>query len=275
LYTTAIAAAFFIPLTYDIVATFLLVLSLHLYLKKKVVSAYFSAMFGTLMKWIPILSFPFFFLNSVKNGESLKETKNGIIVSIIVATVFSIPFLLMNPDGFLFTYTFHLNRSVQTHSFVYYADAISRFLFHGDFFSPFSFILLIVVEICLMAWYYRILKNDSKTLVYVIFLSVFFFMIFNKVFSASYIIWVTPFLALLLVHSVRKIILFYLIQLIFYIETPLLYRIVFGDGKPYYVVENNFLTFSFIFYSVKFLILAILLWVILRDVSAMPSRISQ
>jgi len=266
LYVTAIAAAFFVPLTYDIVATFLLILSFFLFLNRNIVAAYFTATFGFLTKWFPVFTFPFYTIYAIKKQRDIVKVRNGILLSILAVLVVSVPFALLNWKGFLFTYTFHLNRSIQTHSMIYYGDAISHFFLNGEYFSPFSLVLLIVAETGLIFWYYRYMDMEYQSLCYALFLSVFFFILFNKVFSASYIVWITPFLALFLAHSPRHILLFYLSQLVIYIETPLLYGVVFGDGKPYYVIEQNFLSFSFVFYSIKFLILAVVLWIIMRDI---------
>ena len=267
LYATAISAAFYVPITYDIIPIFLLVFSILLYLYGKTMSAYISVASGALAKWFPVLAIPFIFVHGLKNQARSSDTKKGILLSIFLFLVFTIPFVVLNWDGFLFTYTFNLSRDVQTHSLIYYGEVISRFFSFEQNFVFLSFVLLLFTEILLLVVYYRYLDDKISTLFCTIFLSVFFFVILNKNFSASYIVWLTPFLAILLVQSYHRIILFYLTQIIIYVETPLLFRIVYGRGKSYDVLENSLPSFSFVFYTIKFLIFFIILGIILVDLT--------
>jgi len=265
LYVTAFAAAFFIPITYDIVPTVLLVLALLLYFYGNTISSYFVATTGTLAKWFPILTLPFFLIHAIKCKTNLIATKKGFLISGILVFCLTVPFLLISWQGYLFTYTFHISRAIQIHSFVYYCDVIFRSFLIAEYIPLILLLVLAIAEISLFFWYYFCLDNQILTLSQVIFLSVFFFVILNKGFSASYIIWLTPFLALFLVHSLRHIILFYFIQLVIYVETPLLYRIVYGTDQDYSILENGLPSFSFIFYSIKFLIFFLVFFVIFRD----------
>jgi hypothetical protein len=125
----------------------------------------------------------------------------------------------------------------------------------------------------LIYWYFRYLDGQPLTLMYLLFMALLLFVLINKVFSACYLIWLTPFLAIILMHSPRRILLFYLAQVIIYLETPVLFGIVYGpltfgaDPKLYYsVLDNSIPSFSFIFYTVKFAIFFAILWVCIKDV---------
>jgi hypothetical protein len=90
----------------------------------------------------------------------------------------------------------------------------------------------------------------------------------NKVFAPYYILWVTPFLALFLINSVRQIFLFYLLQVIIYIEHPILLQ---QGVREYSFTGTSLLAHPtvfdpFVFYSVKFVIFFVILYVIIRDV---------
>jgi len=266
LYATAVSAAFFIPLTYDLVPTFLLFLSFFLYLHKEKFFAYICVFSGTLMKWYPVFASPYYILHTYKCRESLREALRASAIAITLFLISTVPFLLMKMQVFLITYTYHFTRDVQTHSFVYYLQTIfGNFIDRGTVVQA-CLILLIWLEIGFLYYYLRYSDTNMISLMYFIFLSVFVFILLNKVFSASYIIWITPFLALLLAHTIHEIVLFYLIEIIVYIETPLLYRIVYGDGRQYFVLENSIPSFPFIFYSVKFLIYFAVLWVIVNNI---------
>jgi hypothetical protein len=94
----------------------------------------------------------------------------------------------------------------------------------------------------------------------------------NKVFSPQYIVWITPFLVLFLFHSYKEIALFFSIQLVFYLEHPLLFGIVYTPSKTYTIIENSIPTVSFIFFTIKFMLLFILLFVLLRQISSIDNE---
>ena len=50
-----------------------------------------------------------------------------------------------------------------------------------------------------------------------------------------------------------------------YLETPVLLRIVYTPYKYYSAIENSLPSVSFVFYTVKFSIFFVLLYVIVRD----------
>jgi hypothetical protein len=272
LYATAIAAAFLVPISYDAVPTFFLVFSIWLLLSQKTVASYLSATAATLLKWFPAFCFPFYLVYSHKNGHDMGTVKKSLVCSALFAGVIIVPFLLLNASGFFNTYLSHVTRTPEVHSFVYYLDAVSRFLFQGAPSDFWFFVLLALGELALFFWYFKNLDKEPLTLVYVIFFSVFFFVLTNKVFSASYIIWLTPFLSLLLVHSSRRILLFYLAQVIIYLETPVLFGIVYGPqtfglfpDTVYSVFNTAAPSFPFIFYTLKFGILFAIFWVCISD----------
>ena len=272
LYATAIAAAFFVPISYDAVPTFFLVFSLWLLLSQKTVASYLSVTAATLLKWFPACCFPFYLIYAWKNGQDRGTVKKSLICSALFAGVVIIPILILNASGFLNTYLSHVTRTAEVHSFVYYLDTVSQFLFHGVPSDFWFFVLLSLGELALIVWYFRSLDREPFTLVCIIFASIFFFVLTNKVFSASYIIWLTPFLALLMAQSPWRIAGFYLAQVIIYLETPVLFGIVYmpptlgvSEGVTYSVMSGTLPSFPFIFYTIKFAIFFALFWVCIRD----------
>lgn len=269
LYATAFSATFFTPLTFDIFPTFCLLLALVLFIHRYEASGYISATVGTLAKWFPCFCYPFFFLYTIKNRISLHQTMKGILASSALLIISIVPFLYLKPDLFLETYITQIGRKTDPHSIMYYADELTGALFHIQPFSGISLILLTLGEIAIIAWYWRSFNAKEISLFAALFLSIYFFMLVNKAGTPTFIVWVTPFLALFLINSYREIILFYLIQLIIYIETPLLLGIVWkkgGDGYAvgYAVFENSLPSVPFLFYTVKYavfvLFLAYVIW---------------
>jgi len=208
--------------------------------------------------------------------------KKPLLLSVLLTAVVVVPVMFVSMSGFLKTYQSHFTRSVEIHSLVYYLDTISSFIFHVSPFDTWSFVLLVAGELVLLYWYFRYLDGQPLTLVYLVFAALLLFVLINKVFSACYLIWLTPFLALILVHSRRRILLFYLAQAVIYLETPVLFKIVYGpltfgaDPRLYYtVLDNSLPSFSFIFYTVKFAVFFAILWVCIRDVKEQDPAIFQ
>jgi hypothetical protein len=266
LYVTALSTSFFIPIVYDIIPTFLLVFSLCCFVYGKEIVSYLSAAVGFMLKWFPFACFPVFYISTLKNKRDLSSFRTGVIATVLLVASCVVPFIVINSEMFFRTYLFHITRLPEGHSLIYYLDAISLVLVNLQPVSKVSLIVVILADCFLMYWYYRHLDGSALTLTYVLFLSVFIFVLFNKVMATYYLIWLTPFLALLLVRSRWHILLFYCIQIIMYLETPVLLGIVYTPYRYYSVIENSLPSVSFVFYTVKFAIFFVLLYAIVRDV---------
>ncbi len=265
LYVTALSTAFFIPIVYDIIPTFFLVFSLCCFIYGKETTACISTAVGFLLKWFPFVCFPFFYLSILKNKGDLRGFRTGVIATAFLIAACFVPFIVIDSEKFFRTYAFHIVRLPEGHSLVYYLDAVFAFLINLQPINKISLLLVILAECLLMYWYYRHLDGSALTLTYALFLSVFIFILFNKVLATYYIVWTMPFLALLLARSRWHILLFYAVQIIMYLETPVLLRIVYTPYKYYSVIENSLPSVSFVFYTVKFAIFFLLLYVIVRD----------
>jgi hypothetical protein len=272
LYSTAIAAAYWVPISYDVFPTFFMVFSIWLLLSQKTVAAWMSATAATLMKWFPVFCFPYYLVYACKNRHDSGTLKKSLALSVLIAVVVVAPFILLNSSGFLSTYQFHFSRPPEIHSLIYYLDAVSSVIVHVTPFDSWSFAILVIGELVLLFWYFRYLDKEPLTLVFLIFMSLFFFVLVSKVFTAAYIIWLTPFLALFLMQSPRRIALFYLAQVIIYLETPVLFGIVYAPpifnlspNVVYSVFSNALPSFSFIFYTIKFGIFLVIFWTCIRD----------
>ena len=272
LYATAFSAAFFVPIYYDAVPSFLLILSLWMFLYRSEMAGYLLATAGVLTKWFPFFALPYYLLHGLKTGRRWKDFTRPILYCSIMVILTIVPFILLNTGEFLRTYTVHIGRMPEVNSSIYYLDTLCSFLFNANPFHSFSFLLVIVAELALLSWYFRRLDSGAYALIGCIFLSIFVFVFFNRVFSTNYIIWLTPFLALLLCRTPRHILLFYLIQLVMYLETPVLFGIVYAPFNAGYdavtrydVLVGSLPTVSFLFYTIKFAILVLVFWVIARD----------
>lgn len=270
---TAISAAFFISITYDAVPVFLLLLSFWMYLGRRHIAGYLLATAGVLTKWFPVFALPYYLLHDIKTGRRWSDLKIPLLLSALLALVTVIPFFLINAEGALKTYTVHFGRAAEVNSFICYLDTVCRSLLGSEPVQSVSFLLVIAGELALLYWYYRSPGSRPLALVGCIVLSILVFVLFNKVFSTNYIIWLTPFLALFLSGKVRHVILFYAVQVILYLETPVLFGIIYApfnlgydEVTRYTVIAESLPTPAFVFYSVKFLLFLLVVWVIATEV---------
>ncbi|MDD1687214.1 hypothetical protein [Methanoregula sp.] len=274
LYATAISAAFFIPITYDVVPSFLLLLSLWMYLYRNELAGFLMATVGALTKWYPAIAFPYYLLHGIKTGKQWRDFARPLLLSGVLVLITLVPFLLINTGEFLKTYTIHAGRMPEVNSAIYYLDAVSTFLIHAELFRSLSLLLMIAGELALLYWYYRHLDSGPQALIGCIFLAIFTFILANKVFSTNYIIWLVPFLSLLLAKTPRRILLFYAVQVILYLETPVLFGIIyapFNEGydavTSYTVLTGSLPSLPFLFYTIKFGLLALVFWIIVCDLN--------
>lgn len=264
LYATAFSTAFFIPILFDIIPTFFLVFSLCCFIHGKEMASYLSAATGVLLKWFPFACFSVFFISNLKNRRDMKNFRNGVVVSILAATACMLPFFLFNTGKFIETYRFHIVRLPEAHSLVYYLDTVFSF-FHIQGPGNLFLIIMVLAECLFLYWYFRYLDGSDLTLIYVLFLSVLVFFLCNKVMGTYYLVWLTPFLAIFLLGSLRHLVLFYAVQVVMFLETPVLLGIVYKPYWDYSVLENSLPSIPFVFYTVKFAIFFILLYVIICD----------
>lgn len=266
MYATAFGSAYYVLTKYDAYPTFIILLSLMLFLYRddiygKSIGAYVAASAGFFIKWFPVIVAPFYFLYDLKNKTLNKNMVHSVIVAILFALAITIPFVVMSLDGFIKTYTFHFGRTPLSSSFTYYVDQIFNTVFHVTWFSSTSMIITAVLELILLAIYFKYGNPGKLELVKFIFISMFIFVICNKIFSPQYILWLVPFMAILLIDSWRGILLFYICQVWFYIEFPLVYGKIYINDN--YIFTGSFLTsYPFIFFTVKFIILFLIAYLI-------------
>jgi len=260
MYATAFGSAYFTLTKYDAFAVFVLMLSIFLFIYRVNLGAYLTSVVGFLIKWFPGLVLPYYIIYDLKNNERPDKIKRNIFYAFILFLLIILPFLLMNLNGFLNTYLFHISRSPQASSFVYFLDFSFYNLIGVAFVSKVSFLICVLLELLLLYIFYRSKSVSEKDLLVYISLSLFVFIITNPIFSPQYLLWLTPFLALFLVSSLYKRILFYAAQVLLYLEFPVLFNVLWDNGKFIIKGTSLFLSPSYIFFTLKFMVLFLILF---------------
>ncbi len=265
LYAAAFASAYFVITKYDAFPTFLLVLSLFLFVNGKEIAGYFTSGIGFLVKWFPAIPLPYYLMFDLKSKRDKNEIIRSIVITAIGILIVFIPFLILNYSGFLDTYSRHVGRASEALSFVFYIDFILNNLagFTRSFEAA-SIFLMVILELLFIWYYWKYKKADYKTLCAFIFFSIFIFVLLNKVFSPQYMLWLTPFLALFLADSLQNILIFFISQAWLYLEFPLLFRGIYFTDTYYTGNGNVFISVPFIFFTIKFLILLLIFMIIFK-----------
>jgi hypothetical protein len=276
MYATAFGSAYFVFTKYDAYPTFIILLSLMLFLYRddiygKSIGAYVAASAGFFIKWFPVVVAPYYLVYDLKNKTLNKNAYHAILAAVLFALAVAVPFMIMSLDGFIKTYTFHFVRTPLSSSFTYYVDQIFSTVFHVTWFSSTSMIITVILELVLLAVYFKYGNPGKFELVKFIFISIFIFVICNKIFSPQYVLWLVPFMAILLIDSWKGIILFYICQVWFYIEFPLIYGKIYINDN--YIFTGPLLTsYPFIFFTVKFIILFSIAYLICSNMKvSLPS----
>lgn len=256
---TALPAIYFTVCKYDAFPTLILMASLYCFVHGDATKGYLWGVVGFFTKWFAFICVPFYIIHNIKNGISFKKP---LIIGAIFAAVITVPLLILNFENVAFAYVYHGSRPAQAESVFFLLDSIVG----TGFFSDIGNYVMLVAEGLLLYTYYRLKDNRMVTLVGFVALSVFVFVVFNKVFSPQYILWVTPLLAILLSRTIKNMVWFYVLQGWMWLEFPILF-------KNYYDCDNYLLwTPSVLFFTVKFVFWFAVLYVlyneVMHDVSA-------
>jgi len=240
-------AVYFAMFRYDALPALITMLSIYLFINAKQTSAYVTTAIGFLVKWFSAVLIPFYIIYNIKNQKS--SIRNIVIFSVIVA-VFSIPFMIWNFGGFLYPYIFHFTRPAQAEGLFFLLDTA---LGTTPLFSNISGIILASALLGVVYGYYRNGSAAKGCLVRHIAIAMFVFVLFNKVASPQYILWITPLMAIYMSKDIGGILKFAALQVVAYIQFPLLINIIY-DPTHYYNVRA-----SIIFFAIKFIIWFIVL----------------
>jgi hypothetical protein len=269
---TAIAAAYFVLTKFDAFPTFVLILSLALFLYGKEMAGYAVSALGFLVKWFPLLAFPYYLVyNHLQGVEKRTLLRRSLIVAGILL-VFSLPIILLSWRGFLFPYLYSggpvpgSRFLSQSQSLVFYLDFLASPTGISPIFGKLVYPLMILIQLGLLALYWKIGSLDQQVLTSFIFLAVLDFMVLNPVSSPQYVIWVTPFMALLLVRSLPSLLLFYAYQAWVYLEFPLMFNVLYTNQDWITAAAGGGIPGAFFFFTVKFVLLAAIVWVVVRQV---------
>jgi hypothetical protein len=228
---TAFSAAYFALTKYDAFPTLLLMGGILCILYGSAAKGYAAIALGFLAKIFPLLALPPALAHASAASSMRTEIVRALKVGLPIVAILAIPTLVLDPSAYR-TYLFaagagaglYVNTPTNTLTLILHdilhlpvgADAVSLVMYLG---MAAGFVILLALTVTGK-------RGDPRRLLELVLLLLFTAVFFSRFHSPQYILWLTPFLALLLAGSVRSILLFYLVQALVYIEFPLSFGVL-------------------------------------------------
>jgi hypothetical protein len=109
-------------------------------------------------------------------------------------------------------------------------------------------ILIVAVIMGAMYWMYK-QSRSITTMLKLILMTIFVTIFFSQYRSPQYIVWLTPFAALLVAEDMWGILSFYGVQVLAYVEFPLTYGVLWENDQYISTWAPGFFTVLFIVYG--------------------------
>lgn len=269
IYATAFATAYFVLTKYDAFPTSLLMLGVLFTVYGMNMKGYLSIGIGFFAKIFPAIAFPFFILHNSKKTSLKNEVITVFKVMIPLLVIFLLPFLVIRPDA-IRTYLFATGATVGV-----YANTATYTLYSwlneighlGILPESVSIVMYVLMGIIILYLLYTSFVDTVKrpvTLVKTLLCAFITVILFTKFHSPQYIVWYTPFLCLLVVDDIFKIILFYIVQILAYIEFPLMFGGFYTNQEYTNPAGSYGWYLTLLFFTLQYLVLLILVFAIIH-----------
>jgi uncharacterized membrane protein len=263
-----------IVVTYDIIPAVLVLAALTFFVNGRTNLAWTFIGLGLMTKLYPIIIAPFFLFYHLRQMQ-YKQIAKGIMIFVIIVLALSLPWLLLNTRGYLTLFTYHLERGLHSEStygsILLFGKILGLIKVEGiynfgswNLYSPLanqlatvSFVimagLLSIVYLLYARALLRVTSNPktvflqsehAATLLQYVLAAIFIFILFGKVFSPQYMIWLCPLLPLVTGRwKIPLYTVFCVAGAFSQIVYPYYYQLFEGNSPPLVVmmVARNFL----------------------------------
>ena len=206
----------------DIFPVVICIIGIYFYLQKKYDYAWIMMAIGAMTKLFPILFLPVFLIPLLVKRD-YRNAVRGILLSLAVAVIISLPFIISDISTAFDYLSYHTDRGIQIESvassIILFVNMFSPGLAHISFshashsiegplpdaVEPFIMYLLLVAVLAFILWLFVALKRKKESMehedlkkitIFAGIIMVMIFLTFNKVFSAQFVIWVLMLVAI-------------------------------------------------------------------------------
>jgi len=226
LYATAFASSYFILTKYDSFPTFLFILAIFATVYGMSKRGYLAAILGFFTKVFPIIAAPYLVLFNATRTSRKTELISVSKVAIVCIVFLLIPMIFLVQDWYRpFLFATGADVGVYANTVTYTLYNVLNGLLHlpisEEIISLAMYALMIGIagSLLLVSWVKGI--QSPRRLLVLIAVTLFSVIFCTKFHSPQYLVWLTPFYALLLIESYWNVLVFYLLQVVVYIEFPL------------------------------------------------------
>jgi hypothetical protein len=254
LYATAISVMFFFLTKFDSFPTCIMMLAILFTIYGEKEKGYLFSIVGLFTKIWPIIIYPFLWIYNSKKRSLLEEGKKRAVLYLLGAGIL-FAFMILLGYSVLSTFT----NFVYCNTIVFTLDQYFKMVGVGvpfDIFVTVFRILLVCILIGLMAYQYKNKKN-VVTLLKVILVAIMAIVFMIQYRSPQYNVWFIPLAALLLANRGWGIITFIGVQILCFIEFPVIWGSI-------YVNDNYTSPLALWFFTLYFFVMGAMLVVCLR-----------
>jgi hypothetical protein len=253
---TAISVAYYVLCRFDPFPTSLAMIAVLATLYGDKFKGYLASVLGLFTKLWPIVLFPFLWIYNARHTSIIEEGKKHAFAFFLAGgLIFGLMLLCGYNRVFGYANMFGFTDMVYCNTIPY---TVNQYLQMVNIAVPFSSIAILfrilTVVVILGALYlmYQQPNNIARMLKLILVVIVVAIM-FSQYRSPQYIVWFTPFAALLVADDLWGILLFIGVQILGYIEYPLTYGVLWENNK--YLSDG-----ALVFFTVFFIMLGLLLW---------------
>jgi hypothetical protein len=277
IYLTAISAMYFVMTENSTFASCLLMVGLTMVLYSKdfmhsKINVYFALICGYFVKVFPIIALPFVILYNSRSTSLKQEIISSLKIIIPVSFILTLPIIIFNPSSVLktllparmdigyFPETLIWTLHVWVHDILHFSSiSIDNVLM-------FVYACMIIGFLLLFYTAFKYKKQEPVMLIKFIACAIMILVLAYKVRSPGYIIWFTPFICILIADNIYKIGLFYVVQLLAYIEFPLTFWILWTNIEYTNPIYSTNWYLALLLFTLEFSLLIILSWVAIEPV---------
>ena len=211
---------------------------------------YLASVLGLFTKIWPIILFPFLWLYNARKTSLVTEGKKRAFAFMAAGGLLFFLMIVAGYDRFI-GYADRVYVNTVPYTVDQYLQLLGIAIPFGIIATLFR-VLTVVIVLWALYLMYRQPKNIALMLKLILAVII-VVTVFSQYRSPQYIVWFTPFAALLVADDIRGILLFIAVQVLAYIEYPLAYGVLYENTK---YVSGGALPF----FTVFFVMMGLLLW---------------